>query len=251
MTLKVTKDFKPGKTHLCITPASSAVGSQESNIVSKSRTLKVMRSALLGLPILTPRWMESCISDERIVAPHGDMCVRSLPRKGTIKDDDLARFGVAKYAAAMDDNISKVLNKCAVLLCGEWKSTGQSTMRDLKVLLQDAGATMVNSESVALKLLEDISHDDASSDYIVFLCDDSHLDLDCGVSESLFNAGKLAIAHNQSSRRKVLAVHFHWLFDCISCAKVMPGAPYTPLAPRTKDLWSLCCESDEQGNDTV
>lgn len=228
------KDFKPGKTQLCITSTSVAIdGPQESNVVSKSRTLKVMRAALSGLPILTPRWMKSCIEAKKIVAPVGVMCIRSLPTRGTDEEGGLTQFGVSKYAAAIDRTSSKVLSYCSVLLCGTWRSTGSSTLKDLKILLQDSGATVVNSASTAAKMLADRS--DANAGHFIFLCDDSHLDADCGIPESLLKSAKTA------PNRKVLTVHFHWLFDSVSCAKLMTAAAYEPLSSRAKELWSLCC----------
>lgn len=235
VTLKIMKDFKPGKTQLCITSASAGASSEQ-NVVSKSRTLKVMRSALLGLPILTPRWVEACIEQTKVVAPTGEMCVRSLPRKTAADDNDLASFGVAKYAAAAGQTESKILSNCLIFMCGKWKSSGQSILKDLKILLEDAGATLINSVTSASKLLTD-----ESKGRVILLCDDSHVDADCGVSNSLHQAVKYAIVRE----RRVLIVHYHWLFDCVSCATFMNGTAYEPLAPRTKELWKLFCDCEE------
>lgn len=237
VSLKIMKDFKAGKTQLCLTSAAPD-STNEQNIVSKSRTLKIMRSALFALPILTPQWMECCMKESRVVKPTSSMCIRSLPRKTpSVDDDSLASFGVAKYAAAASRTNSKVLSKCSVLLCGKWKSSGQTIMKDLKILLEDAGATLMNSASSALQLLAE-----ESAERVVLLCDDSHIDADCGVSDSLYRKAKRAIAEDQS---KVLTVHFQWLFDCVSCAKFMSGKAYEPTAPRTKELWRLNCESED------
>ena len=228
VTLKTMKDFKHNKTQLCITSATTD-SSHKHNIIAKSRTLKIMRSALHGIPILTPHWMSECAEQKRIVPPTGAMCIRTLPRKMATEDDTDVLFGVAKCAAAVDREC-KILRNCSVFLCGQWKSTGgQNTMKDLKVLLEDAGARIVKSLAVASKLLAD----NESSENLIFLCDDSHLDSDCGVPENLLKSGQ---------ESKVLTVvHFHWLFDCVSCAKMVSGEAYQPLAPRTKELWRLNC----------
>lgn len=231
--LKIMKDFKRDKTQICITSASA---DSNRNITSKSRTLKVMRSTLLGLPILTPRWIESCLKEKQIVAPSGHMCVRTLPRKTTSEDSTFASFGVSKFAAAIDKDC-KLLHNCSVFLCGKWKSSGQSTMKDLRILLDDAGATVINSAAAASKVLADMSNEIISTKRFIFLCDDSHLDADCGLNESLFKAVKLTISE---ACGRVLIVHFNWLFDCISCAKFMPSAAYEPLSTRTKELWRMC-----------
>ena len=233
------KDFKPDKTQLCITSATTDSSHKHNevnrclNIVSKSRTLKIMRSALYGIPILSPRWMSECIKQKRIVPPSGPMCIRTLPRKTATENDTDASFGVAKCVAAVCRN-QKILRNCSVFLCGQWKSTGgQNTIKDLKVLLEDAGATIMKSVAVASKLLAN----NESSDNLIFLCDDSHLDEDCGVPENLFQAGKEC--------KLLTVVHFHWLFDCVSCAKLVPGEAYEPLAPRTKELWRMNCTSND------
>jgi hypothetical protein len=202
-----------------------------------------MRSALFGLPILTPKWLKSCFHERRIItAPTGDMCIRSLPRKTPIGDETLASYGVAKYAAVIANTDCKILSNCSVVLCGKWKATGQSIMKDVKMLLNDAGASIIDSAAASSALLVDISHDDNSTKHFVFLCDDSHVDADCGVSESLYQAGKDAISRAQN---RVLAVHFHWLFDCVSCARFLPGLAYEPISPRTKELWRLSCASND------
>lgn len=167
------------------------------------------------------------------------MCIRTLPRKTAVKNgDSLASFGVSKYAAALNETNSKVLSKCSVFLCGDWKTSGRGTMKDLRILLEDAGANVITSGTTASKVLTDIFNDGSSSEYFVLLCDNSVTNTDCGVSDTLFRVGMSAISQVQS---RVLPVHFHWLFDCVSCAKLLPGIDYEPLAPRTKQLWNLSC----------
>lgn len=260
------KDFQPDRTQICITSAASPPSSSASNsslpmdVVSKSRTLKVMRSALAGLPIVTPNWMDACLEESCVVAPTGAMAVRTMPRKrqnavGRDREADDAgndhpteQFGVAKYAAAFQqrsiipsaDNMSSkhLLSGVAVMMCGTWKMTGASMKRDLKVLLQEAGATIINSASMAIKSMSHISQGKSEGRFI-FLCDDSPIDKDCGISDALHREAKLAINSKYGSREIVLAVHFNWLFDCVSCATLMPPAAYEPWAPKSKELWSL------------
>ena len=199
-----------------------------------------MRSALAGIPILTPRWMETCLKEGRLVAPSGVMCVRSLPMKktskagGEIVDPD-EHFGVAKYAAAFHKtgltSSNHLLSGVSVMLCGS--SAGSSMTKDLKVLLQHTGSTIVGSVSTASRLLTDMSKGGPGLEPLVFLCDDSTTNKICGFPDALFRqAAKLARGSNESDEgtKSVLCVHFNWLFDSISCASLMKADAYEPLA---------------------
>ncbi len=208
-----------------------------------------MRSALAGLPILTPQWIDACLTEGHLVAPSGVMCVRTLPRKGG-EDEEDDHFGVAKYAAAFEkttlSSSNHLLSGVSVMLCGS--SAGSGMIKDLKVLLQQAGASIISSVSMATRHLTDLSKGGEAGP-LVFLCDDSTTNKSCGVSDALFKqAKKLAekdIAEEDESET-VLCVHFNWLFDSISCATAMDAGDYEPSAPRTKALWSLFTAPESQ-----
>jgi len=262
--LKIMKDFNPNKTQICITAATAsslALSTKQPNepidVISKSRTLKVMRSALAGIPILTPQWMDACLRETHLVAPSGTMCIRTLPRKqatGTDaarednEDTPTEHFGVAKYAAAFQNTTlsssNHLLSGVSVFLCGS--SAGSGMTKDLKVLLQQAGASIISSVSMASRLLTDITKR-GKGDPFVFLCDDSLANKTCGISDALLKqAKKLLVARDSSKtegKETLLCVHFNWLFDSISCASLMNSAAYEPSAPRTKALWDLATES--------
>jgi hypothetical protein len=196
--------------------------------------MKVMRSTLAGLPLLSPRWVEACLKRGEIVAPTDDMSIRTLPRKQNEDDDDCDdRFGVAKYAAAFQKGLSSntLLSAVNVFMCG---SFGTST-NDIKGLLQDAGATIVSSVSVASRILSDMASNEGVDSTFVFLCDATPLDKSCGISDSLYKQAKKACDNSEDTN--VMAVQLAWLFDCISCATVMPATSYEPNAPRAKSLW--------------
>ena len=211
-----------------------------------------MRSALAGIPLLTPQWMEACLKEGHLVAPTGRMCVRSLPRKQQVavnKLDDkegipTEQFGVAKFAAAFQKSLlsssNHFLSGYSVMICG---SSG-GLIKDLKVLLLQAGASIVSSALVASQRLSDMSAGDSmngSGGPLVFLCDDSTGDKTCGVSAALLKQVKKFVAApgDVTKKEKVLCVHFNWLFDSISCTTPMAAAAYEPLAPRTKEVWSI------------
>ncbi|KAL7552508.1 hypothetical protein ACHAWF_015774 [Thalassiosira exigua] len=270
--LKIAKDFNINKTQLCITAAQLPTqSSQQSssdrsinepiNVVSKSRTLKVMRSALAGIPIITPLWVEACLKEGRIVAPSGRMCIRTLHRKqqtthaaaGDVGEDDdklkkphTEHFAVAKYAAAYQKSqITKhLLGGVSVLLCGSW--AGSAMLKDLKVLLQQAGANIISSGPMAIRLLTEMMSEKKSDvPKFVFLCDASLTDKSSGISDTLFKQAKNLIGRRPVLEGKgetddlLLCVDFNWLFDSISCAIPMKADAYEPSAPRAKALATM------------
>jgi len=253
VVLKATRDFHRGKTRLCVTapsPSSAAVGGGGSDgpadCAPRSRTLKVMRSALAGVPVLTPEWVEACLVAGSVVAPTGTMCVRTLPRKqsGGAGGGEDERFGVAKYAAALRGSggdvpadSAPILRGVRVVLCG--KST--NLLKDLRALLQQTGADVVGSASSASRALADLSS--PSSGSVVFVCDDATNDRDCGISESLARQARDAV----DAGGAVTVVRFDWLFDSVSCVSALPADSYEPSAPRARDLWLACTGKDAGG----
>ena len=247
VVLKLMKDFNPNKTQICITSASSPSKQPSGTIdvVSSSRTLKVMRSTLNGIPVLTPAWMEACMKEGHLVSPTGTMCIRSLPRKQVTTnnaerglENSNEQFGVAKYAAAFNEmELSpnhRVLSGISVLLCGRPNESGM--MKDLTVLLKQAGASVLGSVSMASRQLTEISEGTLGLP-IVFLCDDSPLDESCGISDALFKQAEQLL--KGSSSASVHCVAYSWLFDSISCAAPMKTSAYEPAAPRARALWKL------------
>ncbi len=196
----------------------------------------MMQATLAGIPILSPAWVETCLSKGEIVAPIDNMSIRTLPRKQNSSDDDCDdRFGVAKYAAAFQKGMrtNTLLSGVEVLICGF--STG-SMKKDITSLLQAAGATIVSSHSDASRSLSDLTSSEVDKTF-VFLCDDSPTNSSCGISEKLHTLVKNV--RDDSEDANIMAVHFSWLFDCISCATVMPATSYEPIAPLPKAMWML------------
>ena len=255
VVLKATKDFQRGKTRLCVTPsATAAVGGRgpdgPADCVPRSRTLKVMRSALAGVPVLTPEWVGACLLAGDLVAPTGSMCIRTLPRKQGGGGED-ERFGVAKYAAALHSGCggetpadsAPILGGVKVVLCG--KST--NLLKDLRALLQQTGASVVGSASSAARALAELVGDKGGrgppSGSVVFVCDDATNDRDCGISESLARQARDAVDAGGAVR----VVRFDWLFDSVSCVSPLPADSYEPSAPRARDLWLACTGGDARG----
>lgn len=202
----------------------------------------MMQATLAGIPILSPTWVDTCLSKGEIVAPTGNMSIRTLPRKQSSNDDECGdRFGVAKYAAAFEKGMqtNTLLSGVEVLICGF--STG-SMKKDITSLLQAAGATIVTSHSDASRCLSDLTSSEVDKTF-VFLCDDTPTNSSCGISEKLFTLVKNV--RDDSEDANIMAVHFSWLFDCISCATVMPATSYEPNAPLPKAMWRLLTAGEE------
>jgi len=262
VNIKIMKEFQPNKTMLCITSTSTGSPSKTNQtsshinvVVSKTRTSKVMRSALAGIPIVTPAWMNECLKHSRIVSPAEKLFVNTLPMKraAVVSDNDkshkdelqLECFGVAKYAAKIQRAQSEgiiakgLLHGVGVMMCGSWKMIPTPMKKDLKVLLQEAGATSITSASVMSRALANIASDGSEFERVVFLCDDSECNKSCGISEGLLKEVEAAIDSGTIGEGVVLAVNFNWLFDCISCAAILTSKIYQPIAPRAKELWRL------------
>eukprot|EP00978_Attheya_sp_CCMP212_P025601 scaffold82579_cov44-Attheya_sp.AAC.1 len=109
--VKIMKDFHPTKATICITapvPFSRDEIVEGKMVASQLRTLKSMRAALAGIPLVTPAWVTACLKESTLVAPRGVMCIRSLPVKDSQWMDETvtvsshnhtAHCGVARYAA--------------------------------------------------------------------------------------------------------------------------------------------------------
>lgn len=239
VSLKLLASFKATKsaqTHLCITSASIENQSNPPNVVSNARTMKVMQATLAGIPILCPLWVKTCLSKGEIIAPTGNMSVRTLPRKQNNKNDGCDdRFGVAKYAASFQKGMrtNTLLSEVEVLMCGFVEG---SMKKDIKGLLQAAGATIISSHSDAYRCLSDLTSSEVDKTF-VFLCDDTPTNSSCGISEKLHTLVKNIC--DDSEDANIMAIHFSWLFDCISCATVMPATSYEPIAPLPKAMWRL------------
>ena len=259
------RDFHPDKTDICITPISSSrVGSVENEgkdiNISSHRTLKAMRSALAGIPIVSPHWIKACLKGQRIISPTREFSVRTLPTKiehlmvrsnDSPVDGPPAWLGVSSYAALFQkqksDSLIGVLplENVQVLLCGQWRK-GQSALKksDAQVLLREAGAEILKTPSAVVKVLKGSQL--PCSRRVVLLCDDSPTDPGSITDPLVRETKSLLDRVSQRSRvvgsTPVLIVNSSWLFDSISCGRVLDANDFEPASPRASSLWSLCVE---------
>ena len=186
-----------------------------------------MRSALAGVPVLTPEWVEACLVAGSVVAPTGTMCIRSLPRKqgGGGKD---GQFCVAKYAAELHKSggdvpaeSAQILDGVKVMLCG----SNTKLLTVLGALLKQTGASIIVSISSANQALDD-------KQPVVFICDGATNDRDCGISELHVRQARDFV----DAGGAVTVVRYDWLSDSVSCVSALPAGLYEPSAPRARDL---------------
>ena len=251
VTLKVLKDFKTHATDLCITSKSSTANVPENYILAKVRTLKVMRSALAGIPIVTPDWLRACLEEKELVIPAANNCIRSLPPKAGTEHllpldfvthtGPTAWLGVAAYAALLqrqsegggEENDHLPLLDTSVFLCGQFnKGPGAPPKTDLLTLLRESGANVIPSAGAAAKKLKD---DEGST--LVLLCDDAKSDKQSGITDALNK--KITTALAEQTNRRILIVSFNWILDSISCGEILDALNYQPNSPRGKALWQL------------
>lgn len=229
--VKHSDTFNPKKTHLCITPLDN--GRSNNTAISRTRTMKAMRAALAGIPIVSPGWLDQCLESKCIVGPLPEMYIRSFPSKTSTLDSSLCDFGVAIQAARMRHQDLGLISKhynilplgcCFVHLCGAFASPKKA---DICMLLKEAGATVMASPSLTFKQLK------SANSKVILLCDNATSDGACGINAVLAKQVREANA-------SVSVVNPSWLFDSISCGVPAPGDPYEPCSPLGKALWALC-----------
>jgi hypothetical protein len=238
--LKLSETFGK-KTTLCIMPADDP--DANGNLTPRNRTLKAMRSALAGVPIVSPAWIHACGAKNEAALPPTNVIARSLPTKtDAIDKSGEARFGLAKLAALLSHSkrATLPLHNTFVFLCGAFS---QSKRHDLQVLSKEAGAKVLKSPSaVTAKLL---SSSNTTNTKVVFLCHDTAT----GVVIPSVLEKEVTKFGEQDTRHQVdaMVVNPNWLFDSIACAKALPADAFPPTNPKANGLWQLCVTAAGSG----
>jgi hypothetical protein len=216
--------------------------------VAKHRTLKLMRSSISGIPIMTMSWVLACIESKDFLEPSENYIVHTLPAKnGDLVNSELAadspRFGVvrlASYFHPQSITSTKMLESFSAFICGQFKTPGSPKAADIQLLLKESGAKIIISASECVKRITASTKrsnrkiTDCSTHGFVFICDDASMDSSCGISSELETAFELAL--DQRSL-KLMIVTTNWLFDSIACGSVLNCDNYEPNSPRAKALW--------------
>lgn len=247
--VKLLQDFNPYKTNILITPSQSSSGDKRAGM----RTMKAMRAALNGIPIIDPSWCQSCIKEDKLLFDRA-YCISSLPTKVPLytsnvenvsevldlpRDFPTASYGVFAAAVSTKPLFS---NELFYLAGNEWKSNTTMT-KDVKLLIVEGGGEILTSVQQVTKAIERDLDDQRSS--IVILCDGSQTDSTSGMTKPLSKVISNAIKSG-SKISSVTVVKSKWIFDCISCARLLEHDHYPPDSPSAKKMWRLQDESTDE-----
>jgi len=229
---------------------SSSLG-ESNESVAKLRTMKAMRAALAGIPIVNTTWCDACIASKEIVLK-SDHLVTSLPTKIPLfmknvtdlksfydkpRDLSTAAFGVPSLATCRR-SVHEVLlfqNVCFFLAGSTWKRE-TTRSKDVQLLVKEGGGSVITSAAQATKIVKDELKD--SETRVVILCDESDKDSMCGITKVLAKAVR-DVYNRPIDQIPVLTVNSIWLFDSISCSKIISAEEYSPKNPIGISLWHL------------
>lgn len=240
-------DFS-SKTTLCITHVDESKNKIDTgNRCARIRSLKLMRSALAGIPIVTPCYVHTCHEKGAIIIPTPSMMIRSLPTKTRgLEATGSTGYGVASLAATMHQSTSSdghhlLFSNMFVLLCGAF-SAGKRA--DIHLLLKEGGAELLSNPAAAvakLKTLSSSTTDEGSPHQnpvkVVLLCDDSSSTSSMNVIPAMLEK-EAKTTLDSSHAESLLVVNSSWLFDSITCGRPLDARFFQPSAKKAKELWS-------------
>ncbi len=232
------------KTQLCVVP-SVENGNEESSMASV-RTLKVMLSALRGIPLVTPNWLRTCYLEEKIVAPQSFL--RSMPTKDpSIRASGDNLCGVTRLAVARSTGKTDSLpfSNLFACLCGGYEGKTKASMQEL---LEVGGAKILSTSQELEAKLREISSDN-KIERIVVVCGNAGRG-----TWSRKNGIKLATPATRGLKdmlkqrqekhplgdypASAIIVDSQWVIESVTCARAMPPNLFEPSI--MKDLWKLC-----------
>jgi len=231
-------------TQLCLVP-SVENGNEETSVASV-RTLKVMLSALRGIPLVTPNWFRTCYLEKKIVAPQ--KYLRSLPTKDPVIEASgdnicgVTRLAVARSTGKTDGLPFSNLFAC---LCGGYEGKTKASMQEL---LEVGGAKILSTSQEVEDKLQEISSD-STKGRIVVVCGNAGrgtwsrkngIKLATPATRGLKDLLKQRQEHHPLGDSPALAiiVDSQWVIESVTCAKAMPPNLFEPSI--MKDLWKLC-----------
>lgn len=221
----VSDTLNPKKTTVCVMPAAP----DAMNCTAAHRSLKGMQAALLGIPVISPTWIDLCLTKKQLVLPESSMYIRSLPTKNRIEGTVKSDFGVA-YLAAISNHNEKtshrfdLLQNYYVYLCG----FSQKSESDFSLLLREAGAKeVITNKQTALAKIKLVTKQPRGK--MVVMCNDSNVTISTPFEKAI-----------REHPDKVIVVNSTWLVDSISCGVALGALEaYQPHAPKAKALWEL------------
>ena len=237
--VRVSDYLHGNRTTMVVTPLDGSV--------SRARTLKTMRAAAMGIPIVSSAWIRTCINSGSVQMPHSAMYGRTLLSKTPKLAETAVTLGVARQAAHLQhqvqdqtDSDARALAGTAVCLCGPFESPPKA---DTLVLLRESGAVQLKSVSAAVNLLKgSTSRQGPSPRSLVLLCDD------WATNDTIPLALEDAIKSSTTmdSHLKVSVVKPSWLFDSITCGRTLPPDLYEPFSDKAKELWAMTMKTSKE-----
>lgn len=242
-------------TTICVAPATDGSNSKggKDNLRTSARTLKVMLSALGGVPIVTPDWVRSCYLEKKLVTPK--RFVRSLPTKDpAIEKCGRANHGVAKLAAALDYAESRKAQRPTgtatempfrdvfVYMCGKYTADKRKSLRDL---LTAGGAEILAHPRDVDKRLSSILREDGDGT-IAIVCGGKG---GSGPGNSLAKPVRMYVKNVLEDAldrplsmepKKIVVVDSQWVIESVTCASNLSPEFFEPAI--MKDLWKLSFE---------
>jgi hypothetical protein len=212
-----------------------------------------MCSALAGIPIVPPSWIESCGSKNEAVVP--SPLIRSLPTKTSMVDQQQQDgsnnylFGVAKLAANLEKFGKNALPLAGheIHLCGAFPQNKRS---DITALSKEAGARpLLQAADVSEKLQSIIKNDSNSSNggssgpTIVLACEDKPSG--SLISAKLEREIKLVLAKDPQA---VLVVNSSWIIESITCGKALAADGFSLINTKAKALWQLVIDKKQKAS---
>jgi len=229
-------------TQICIVPALGNETNEQS--VASVRTLKVMLSALKGIPLVTPDWVKTCFLEKRMIVPN--RFLRSIPTKDPVlQASGDALCGVSKLAVTQEQ---LPFNNVFACLCGGYEGKTKASMQEL---LEVGGAKILStSHEVEAKLQEISTGSNSNLERIVVVCGNSvrgsssrksGIKLASPATSGLkkfLKHRQLEPLEQQQQPALAMVVDSQWVIESVTCAKAMPPNLFEPSI--LKDLWKLC-----------
>jgi len=229
---------------------TSIIGESGEN-TAKLRTMKAMRAALAGIPIVGPSWCDACVASKEIVLESCHL-VTSLPTKIPMfmknrtdmksiydkpRDVSTSTFGIPSLAVCRRSGHEVLLfqNQHFFLAGNVWKQETTKS-KDVQLLVKEGGGSILTTATHSAKMVKEELL--GSEKRVVILCDDSNIDSASGITKVLVKAVH-DIYNHPIDRIPVLTVNSKWLFDSISCAKCLEAEEYAPGHPIGLSLWHL------------
>ncbi|KAG7340018.1 BRCA1 C Terminus BRCT domain containing protein [Nitzschia inconspicua] len=231
--LKLSDDVDTDTT-VCVVP--HVVSNNKSrNVQATIRSKKAMKASLLGIPIVTPDWLQLCKKHGKIILP--ESFIQTLPTKSdAIEVNGDANFGVTRLAAEWKirpDTPRLPFSNTFVYLCGNFKMP----RNDLTDLLEEGCASMLltpnATSSKLMELMNDTTTETSSSSkpLVAIVCGDSRVSFTKSLEQDINTAAV-------DTTLEVVVVGWQWVLESITCGKAMPASLFPPVAK--KELWELC-----------